>query len=249
MNKEKTKMSIDYEQLKLFVKEAMFTGGGINEPSAPEGIPHRMPGSDTADREQDMGDPKANKMYDIALAAREATEELVEALDDPFFDAPYEHAFKASANLRKVLNSIIALGAHPMPDQHVVAPPKNQQKYSAGPPRTGWPQNLDPFMGGDTGLAEGDTLDTSTLGSGTLSRSAQAKAKKDLGAQIGTGDALAGVDGRERQMLKQVEDALTMIADKDNLLDYKVWFQTFLKKIMAQMEDKLKNAEDEDLNQ
>jgi len=30
-------MSVDYDQLKALVKEAMFTGGGINEPSAPEG--------------------------------------------------------------------------------------------------------------------------------------------------------------------------------------------------------------------
>jgi len=233
-------MTVNYEQLKTLVREAMFTGGGINEPSAPEGIPHRMPGSDTADREQDMGDPAANKMYDIALAAREATEVLVEALDDPFFDAPYEHAFKASANLRKVLNSIVALGAHPMPDQHVVAPPKNQQKYSAGPPRTGWPPNLDPFMGGDGGLSEAEEeIDVSQLGSGAISRSTQAKAKKDLSADISTGDALAGIDGRERKMLKQVEDALTLIADKDNLLDYKTWFQTFLKKIVASMEAKL----------
>jgi hypothetical protein len=238
-------MSIDYDQLKLFVKEAMFTGGGINEPSAPAGIPHRMPGSDTADREQDMGDPKANKMYDIALAAREATEDLVQALDDPFFDAPYEHAFKASASLRKVLNSIIALGAHPMPDQHVVAQPKNQQKYAAGPPRSGWPQNLDPFMGGDTGLAEVEGgMALGALGSGAISRSAQAKAKKDLSADIATGDALAGIDGRERKMLQQVEDVLTTIADKDDLLDYKAWFQTFLKKIVETMEAKLEASPD-----
>ena len=31
-------MSVDYNQLKALVKEAMFTGGGINEPSAPEGV-------------------------------------------------------------------------------------------------------------------------------------------------------------------------------------------------------------------
>ena len=37
------KMSVDYEQLKTLVKEAMFTGGGINYPSAPVDVPHRMP--------------------------------------------------------------------------------------------------------------------------------------------------------------------------------------------------------------
>jgi hypothetical protein len=124
-------MSIDYEQLKLFVQEAMFTQGGINEPSSPVGIPHRMPAADDSEKEQDKGDPVANKLYDYALAAREATEKLVEKLDDPFYDDAYENAFKASACLRKALNSLEGSGAHPMPDQRVVAPPGNQQRYNA----------------------------------------------------------------------------------------------------------------------
>jgi len=125
-------MSIDYKQLKSLVKEAMFTGGGINEPSAPEGIPHRMPAAEPPDHEQDMGEPAANEMYDLALAAREAVEKLVEALDSPVFDGAYEHAFKASACMRRALNSIEDAGAHPMSYQRVVAPPVNQQKYDAG---------------------------------------------------------------------------------------------------------------------
>jgi len=125
-------MTVDYEQLKTFVKEAMFTSGGINEPSAPKNIPHRMPAADTGGRQQDMGDPKANELFAMALTAREATEELVEGLDEPIFDSAYEHAFKASACLRRALNSIQQSGAHPMPIQQVVAPPADQQKYNAG---------------------------------------------------------------------------------------------------------------------
>lgn len=124
-------MTVDYEQLKTFVKEAMFTSGGINEPSAPKNIPHRMPAADSGDRQQDMGDPKANELFAMALTAREATEKLVEGLDEPIFDGAYEHAFKASACLRRALNSIQESGAHPMPIQHVVAPPADQQKYNA----------------------------------------------------------------------------------------------------------------------
>ena len=125
-------MAIDYEQLKAFVKEALATDGpgGFMEPSAPEGVPHRMPAADTAPKDQEQGDPEANRLYDIALAAREATEALVEALDDPTFDAAYEHAFKASACLRRTLNSLEGTGAHPMPSQRVVAPPTNQQPYN-----------------------------------------------------------------------------------------------------------------------
>ena len=130
-------MSIDYKQLKSMVKEAMFTGGGINEPSYPEDIPHRMPAADTQDKEQDMGDEEANELYDIALAAREATEKLVVALDNPVYDNAYEYAFKATSCLRNVLNSLEESGAHPMPDQRVVAPPAKMQRYGGSLPYAG----------------------------------------------------------------------------------------------------------------
>mgnify|MGYP003129298805 CR=1 FL=1 len=130
-------MSIDYEQLRALVQEAMFTGGGINEPSYPEAIPARMPAADTDAKEQDMGDPEANEKYDVALAAREATEKLVVALDEPIYDNAYEFAFKASACLRKVLNSLEESGAHPMPTQRVVAPPAKMQKYAGSVPYQG----------------------------------------------------------------------------------------------------------------
>jgi hypothetical protein len=122
-------MTIDYEQLKLFVKEAMFTGGGINEPSAPEGIPHRMPAAEPSRRE---GDPEADELYGVALVAREAAEKLVVALDNPIFDDAYEYAFKASACLRNVLTSLEATGASPRPEDRVVAPPQWEQPYNAG---------------------------------------------------------------------------------------------------------------------
>tara|TARA_R100000664_G_C2757066_1_gene145102 strand:+ start:3653 stop:4279 length:627 start_codon:yes stop_codon:yes gene_type:complete len=122
-------MTIDYDQLKILVKEAMFTGGGINEPSAPEGIPHRMPAAEPSKR---TGDQEANELYGVALVAREATEKLVVALDNPIFDDAYESAFKASACLRKVLNSLEGSGAEPSPEDRVVAPPQWQQPYNAG---------------------------------------------------------------------------------------------------------------------
>ncbi len=145
-------MSIDYEQLKTFVKEAMFNDGGINEPSAPDGVPHRMPAADGWDKEQVQGDEEANRLYELALAAREATEILVEALDAPIYDQAYEHAFKASACMRRVLNSLEETGAHPMPQQRVVAPNTYQQKYS----------------GAGTGTSAGDfSAGVGSLGFGT----------------------------------------------------------------------------------
>ena len=88
---------------------------------------------------------------------REATEELVEALDDPVYDGPYENAFKATTALRKVLNDIEGLGAHPMPKQRVVAPPADQQKYAGyGSSYGGYSAGA--WGGGDGagGLEEGD---------------------------------------------------------------------------------------------
>ena len=127
-------MRIDYKQLESMVKEALAGDGvgGVMAPSAPEGVPHRMPAADTETPEHERGDKDANKMYEIALEAREAAEKLVEALDEPIYDGAYEYAFKASACLRKALNALEQAGAHPMPSQRVVAPPKSQQPYGTG---------------------------------------------------------------------------------------------------------------------
>jgi hypothetical protein len=142
-------MTIDYNQLKLFVEGAMAVdgAGGMMAPSAPAGIPHRMPAADTADKEQDMGDPEANAIYDVALAAREATEQLIVKLDNSLYDEVYEDAFKASACLRRVLNGVIDMGAHPMPDQRVAAPPRAQQQFNASG------KNAGNYTGGTGGFA------------------------------------------------------------------------------------------------
>jgi len=148
-------MTINYKQLKdLVLQELVGDGpGGMMGASAPAGIPHRMPAADPPEKEQDMGDDDANKLYEVALTAREATEQLVEALDEPIYDGAYEHAFKASAALRRCLNELIGVGAHPMPDQRVVASPKYQQKY-AGQGRN----NAGDFAGGaGGGLPRGST--------------------------------------------------------------------------------------------
>ena len=240
-------MSVDYEQLKALVKEAMFTGGGfvdgsaptsfgsIMTPSAPDGVPHRMPAADTEPKDQEQGDPEANKMYDIALAAREATETLVEALDDPLFDDAYENAFKASACLRRALNSLENSGAHPMPQQRVVAPPPGRQKYTGG-------SNAGGFAGGLGTAAMGAAMDEQAggdlkgFGTGVATQSTQAQATKKKGAAIAQGDVLAGVDDRERKILLQIEDVLTDIADKVDLVKYRPLLKTFLSQFLKKIE-------------
>ena len=233
-------MNIDYKQLEALVREAMFTGGGINEPSAPEGVPHRMPAADTDTPEQDKGDPEANKLYDVALAAREAAEKLVEALDEPIYDDAYEHAFKASACLRKALNSLEGSGAHPMPDQRVVAPNKEQQPFGMG-------GGMDYYSMGYAGVGDmGAGLEEQEnalkgFGSGMVTKQAQAKGELERSKAIAKGDTLGGIDNKERGMLVQIEKILTDIAEKDDLIRYRSALENTLKnllKVSAKQQEK-----------
>ena len=226
-------MTIDYKQLEALVKEAMFTGGGINEPSAPEGVPHRMPAADNDEKEQDKGDPEANRLYDIALAAREATEKLVVALEEPIYDDAYEHAFKASACLRKALNSLEGSGAHPMPDQRVVAPDKEMQPYGMGSAGAMNYYTMGYAGAGDMGAGlEEQEGSLKGFGTGMVTKQAQAKGELERSKAITKGDTLDGVDNRERAMLVQIEKIMTNIAEKDNLVKYRSVLQTTLNNLL-----------------
>ena len=218
-------MTVDYKQLKKLVLQELATDGpgGVMAPSAPRDVPLRMPAAGTDTPEQDQGDSKANEMYDIALVAREAAEELVEALDEPIFDAAYEHAFKASASLRRALNSLEETGAHPMPDQRVVPPPPRKQKYFGG------------SMGGyagDAASADGGIQEAPEelkgFGVGTVTQSVHGQKTKTKGAEVAGGKVLQGVDVRERKILLQIEDILTDVADKVDLVKYRPLLTAFL---------------------
>ena len=224
-------MTIDYKQLQLLVKEAMFTGGGINEPSAPEGVPHRMPAADKDTPEQYKGDPEANNLYDLALTAREATEQLVEALDAPIYDDAYEQAFKASACLRKALNCLEGSGAHPMPDQRVVASPEYQQKYNGGSGGDYAGGGM-MGMGGDYGGLE-EQEELKGFGSKSVTKQAQAKGELEKSKSIAKGDTLGDVTNRERSMLVQIEKVLSDIAEKDDLIKYRPALESILKKLLT----------------
>lgn len=142
-------MSINYKQLQTLVKEAIADVEEIEESAASEIIPLRMPAADLYAKEPDMGDDDANSKYDIGCIAREAAEQFVEALDQPIYDAAYEHAFKASACLRRALLSLVDVGAHPMPMQRTIAPDSSRQRFNVGQHR------VDNYLGGDIGLEEG----------------------------------------------------------------------------------------------
>ena len=241
-------MAIDYEQLKVLVKEAMFTGGGINVPSAPEGIPHRMP---AANPPQETGTPEANALYDLALVAREATEKLVAALEDPTYDDAYENAFRASACLRRTLNSLIEDGAHPTPEQRVVAPPKWEQPFNAGGGDYGGGAGyIGSVAGGE--LAEGvgselggekepeaekkktgeDVLKTLGIGRATPTGFAQDLVK--TGAAVRAGEELGSTEPDELNMIQQINSIVTKVADAGgvDLLTFKPETKTWLEKLL-----------------
>jgi len=88
-------------------------------------VPHRASGSDTADEPHEP--TKTDRLYELAVTARLATEALVKALDNPIYDGAYEHAFKATMSLREALNALIAVGAEPEEKDHIVAPPPDEQ--------------------------------------------------------------------------------------------------------------------------
>lgn len=118
---------INFAGLKTLVERQLTEfDGGIMDPGMVPSVPLRQPAADPP-KNKEYTD--ADKMYDIAFKAREATEELVEALDDPAYDDAFEYAFRASACLRRALNTIIDSGARPTPEKRVVAPRKALQKY------------------------------------------------------------------------------------------------------------------------
>ena len=79
--------------------------------------------------------------------------------------------------------------------------------------------------------AEADAL--KGFGTGTATKSVQAKSGLQRSKDIAKGDALGGVDNKERAMLMQIEKALTSIAEKDNLVKYRGTLQTVLQKLLA----------------
>ena len=90
--------------------------------------------------------------------------------------------------------------------------------------------------------------DLKGFGSGIATQSAHAKAAKDKGAALAKGDVLGGVDNRERQILLQIEDVLTDVAEQADLVKYRPLLKTFLTQFLAKIKkdpDVQKSNDDE----
>ena len=110
------------------LNELLGPDGGIMDPNMVPFVPHREPASDPPIGKASEND-EATRLYRIALVAREATEELIVALEDPIYDDAYEGAYKATMSLRQVLNALKEKGAEPTAEEEVVAPPKGEQPW------------------------------------------------------------------------------------------------------------------------
>ena len=135
------------------------------------------------------------------------------------------------------MNELVGVGAHPMPDQRVVASPKYQQKYS-GQGRN----NAGDYAGGATiganfampmGMQEEAGDDLKGFGAKMTTQSQQAKGELERSKEIAGGKILGGVDNKERGMLTQIEKVLTKIADEDDLTTYRPNLQAVLKQLLA----------------
>lgn len=147
---------INFAELRALVeKQLKEFDGGIMSPDIVPFVPHRQPAADPPRPPRAEEYSEADELYDVAFVAREATEKLVEALDDPSYDDAFEHAFRASACLRRTLNALIGAGAKPQNHQIVVAPRKSLQKYFGK--RQGGDQFKPPFSS-DAGMVESQNL-------------------------------------------------------------------------------------------
>jgi hypothetical protein len=137
----------------------------------------------------------------------------------------------------RALNSLESTGAHPMPWQQVVAPPRDEQPYGSG-------GEGDYAGGGMLGpaLEEQDATNLKGFGTGTVTQSSQAKATREKGQAIGSGEVLQGVDNRERKILLQIEELLTQVADQVDLVKYRPLLQSFLTQFLKRVQKDPENT-------
>lgn len=82
-----------------------------------------------------------------------------------------------------------------------------------------------------------EEIENVKLGAKSMTRSAQARAEKERAKDIASGDSLGDVTSRERAILKDVEDILTKIAEKDDLNKYRNQLQSLLKRLLKRSPD------------
>ena len=77
-----------------------------------------------------------------------------------------------------------------------------------------------------------EEIEASGLGRGTITKTALAKAEREKSKNIAKGDTLQDVTGKERAILKDVEEILAYIAEKDDLYRYKAPLESLLGRLL-----------------
>jgi len=92
-----------------------------------------------------------------------------------------------------------------------------------------------------------EEIETGKIGVGTTSRSSLAKAEREKSKEIAKGNSLDDVTGRERSVLRDIEEILTYVAENDDLYRYKAVLEAFFNRIMKkskELEAKAKQKQD-----
>ena len=82
-----------------------------------------------------------------------------------------------------------------------------------------------------------EEIESSRLGRGTITKSGLAKSEREKSKQIAKGDALQGVTGRERAILKDVEEILAYVAEMDDLYRYKARLEALLTRLLKKSKE------------
>ena len=82
-----------------------------------------------------------------------------------------------------------------------------------------------------------EEIESSGLGRGNVTKSNLAKAEREKSKQIASGEALQDVTGKERAILKDVEEILAYIAEKDDLYRYKAPLEALLTRLLRKSKE------------
>ena len=82
-----------------------------------------------------------------------------------------------------------------------------------------------------------EEIEASGLGKGTVTKTTLAKAEREKSKNIAKGDTLQDVTGRERAILKDVEEILAYIAEKDDLYRYKAPLEALLGRLLKKSKE------------
>lgn len=87
------------------------------------------------------------------------------------------------------------------------------------------------------------------LGRGTVTKGNLARAEREKSKEIAKGETLQDVTGKERAILRDVEEILTFVAEKDDLNLYRSPLESLLKRLMKKAQEVAAKEKEEEEKQ